>query len=97
MSKVFILGVDHFLQNIESVCTTPVGKESETNQKDALKARLEELISERRPELIAEEAKLDRECMGKQIADAHGCKYCNLTMPWEDRLKSGVARDYDSL
>lgn len=95
MSKVFILGVDHFLQNIESACTTPVGKESETNQKNELRARIEGLISNHRPDLIAEEAKLDRECMGKQIADAHGCKYCNLTMPLKERSKSGVSRDYD--
>jgi hypothetical protein len=95
VSLVFIAGVDHFLQNIEGNCTTAPGRESETQQKAALRGRLEQLISQHRPELIAEEAKLDRECIGKQIADANGWKYCNLTMLWEERSKTGVARDYD--
>src|SRR5258706_10566129 len=42
-----------------------------------------------------EEAKLDRDCIGKDIAAAHHCKYCNLTMPWEERFKAGVKKDYD--
>jgi hypothetical protein len=33
--------------------------------------------------------------MGKQIADSHGCEYYNLTMPWEDRFKAGIAERYD--
>jgi hypothetical protein len=95
MSKILVLGVDHFLQNIESVCTNPLAKEWEAKQKASLVARLEELVSARLPQLIAEEAKLDRDCLGKQIADSHGCKYCNLSMPCEDRSKAGVAKDYD--
>jgi hypothetical protein len=95
MSKNFVIGVDHFLQNVESVCGTPNGKEWETKQKQALRARLEELIATHRPQLVAEEAKLDRDCIGKQIADSHGCNYCNLTMSWEDRSKAGITKDYD--
>jgi hypothetical protein len=95
MGKILVIGVDHFLQNIEGVCETPTGRDSEAQQKVALRARLEELISMHQPQLIAEEAKLDQDCVGKQIADSHGCKYCNLTMPWEDRSKAGVAKDYD--
>lgn len=96
MSTVFIVGVDHFLQNLESTCLTAAGRESETIQKNALRARLEEVVSQARPGLVAEEAKLDRDCIGKVIAAAHHCKYCNLTMPWEERFKAGVKKDYDS-
>ena len=75
---------------------TPAGQKAEAIQKEALRERLEELIATHCPQLVAEEARLDRDCMGKQLSDSHGCKYCNLTMPWEDRSKAGVARDYDS-
>src|ERR1700722_16323345 len=95
MSKVLIVGVDHFLQNIESYCTTQDGRESEANQKQSLRARLEELVEKYHPQLIAEEAKLDADCLGKQIAKSHGLKYCNLTMSWEKRAKVGVGKDYD--
>lgn len=86
---------DHFLQNLESKCLTTDGRDWEIKQKEALRARLEALIAEHKVQLIAEEAMLDRDCLGKQLADAYGCKYCNLTMPWEERTKHGVGEDYD--
>jgi hypothetical protein len=95
LGAIFILGVDHFLQNLESNCMTVAGRESETTQKNSLRARLEELVSQRQPELIGEEAKLDRDCIGKEFAAAHRGRYCNLTMPWEERSKAGVNKDYD--
>jgi hypothetical protein len=58
MSKILVIGVDHFLQNVESVCMTPTGKDWEAKQKAALRARLEELISKCNPQLIAEELNL---------------------------------------
>lgn len=96
MSKVVVVGVDHFLQNVESLCITPEGKSWEEKQKGALSARLEALIFEHKVQLVAEEAKLDRDCVGKQLADAQGCRYCNLTMPWEERAKQGIGKDYDT-
>ena len=95
MSQVVIVGVDHFLQNLDAVCLTSSGREAEAAQKNALRSRLEELISTHGLELLAEEAKLDRDCIGKQIADSHRCNHCNLTMSWDDRSKLGVSRDYD--
>lgn len=94
MSRVVIVGVDHFLQNLEPLCVTPEGKQSEVRQKAALKARLGELISYHRPQLIGEEEKPGVGSVGKELADAHGLKYCTLTMPWEAREKSGIAKDY---
>jgi hypothetical protein len=95
MSTVVIVAADHFLQNLESTCLTTEGKEWELTQKEALKARLQALITQHKVELIGEEARLDRDCLGKQLADAHGCKYCNLTMPWEQRRKHGVEENYE--
>jgi hypothetical protein len=57
VSRVTVIDVDHFLQNLESLCMTPAGKESEARQKAALNARLVELISQHRPQLIDEEEK----------------------------------------
>jgi hypothetical protein len=94
MRRVVIVGVDHFLQNLEPLCVTPEGKRSEVRQKAALKARLEEMISYHRPQLIGEEEKPRVGSVGKELADAHNLKYCTLTMPWEAREKAGIARDY---
>ena len=95
MGKVVVVGVDHFLQNIEGFCLTTDGKGWEEKQKGALKARLEGLICENKVQLVAEEAKLDGNSVGKELADAQRCKYYNLTMPWEERTKHGIEKDYD--
>ena len=94
MSKVVVVGVDHFLQNLNSVCETAEGRASEDTQKLALKSVLQNLIREHTTELIAEEAKLAADCLGKILADEYGCKYCNLTMPWEKRHQHGIGKDY---
>jgi hypothetical protein len=96
VSQVTVVGVDHFLQNLESLCNTPPGKQSEAQQKAALKERLVELISQCRPQLIGEEEKPGAGSIGKQLADAHGIKYCTLTMPWEERDKVGVSKVYNN-
>ena len=95
MIKVIVVGVDHFVQNLESVCMTTAGKESETQQKVGLKVRLEELIAQHRPQLIGEEEKPGAGSIGKQLADAYGLNYCTLTLPWEGRYKAGIRRDYN--
>jgi hypothetical protein len=95
VSKILVIGVDHFLQKPGSLCATPSGKESETKQKKALRARLEALIAEHKVELVAEEAELHRDCLGKQLASAHACRYCNLTMPLNERAKCNIEKDYN--
>lgn len=94
MSRIVVVGVHHRLQNHEVICKTPDGKESEAQQKAALKARLEELISFHQPQLIGEEEKPGVGSVGKELADAHGLKYCPLSMSWEEREKAGIARNY---
>jgi len=96
LRRAIVVGVDHFLQNIEALCTTPDGKVSEARQKAALKARLEELISIHDPQLIAEEEKPGAASLGKELADAHRIKYCTVTMPWDERAKVGIAKDYNN-
>ena len=94
--NVIVVGVDHFLQNLENVCVTPEGHESEALQRAALKARLEELILQHRPQLIGEEEKPGTDSIGKLLANAHRLNYCTLTMPWEERHKFGINKDYNN-
>ena len=94
LSRIVVAGVRHFLQNHEDICTTPSGRKSVAQQKAACKARLEELIASHRPQLIGEEEKPGVGSVGKELADAHGLKYCPLSLPVEAREKAGVAKDY---
>jgi hypothetical protein len=94
VSGVFVIGVDHRIQNLEIVSKTSAGKESESRQRAALKARLDNLISEYRPQLIGEEEKPGAACIGKQFADAQSIRYQPLSMQTEERLKVGVQGDY---
>jgi hypothetical protein len=96
LSKVVVVGVHHYLQNLEVRCETPDGRESEARQKAALKARLEDLISRHQPQLIGEEEKPGAACIGKELADAHGLKYCPLSMPRGERHKAGISEDYSN-
>jgi hypothetical protein len=95
VSRVIVVGVHHFLQNLESFVVSTAGKESEARQKAAFKNRLEELILLHRPLLIGEEEKPGVGSIGKQLADTLGIKYCSLTMPWEERFKVGISGNYN--
>jgi hypothetical protein len=94
LSRIVVVGAHHFLQNHEDICITLDGKESVAQQKASFKARLEKLISYHRPQLIGEEEKPGVGSVGKELADAHGLKYCPLTLPVEAREKAGIAKDY---
>lgn len=96
MDHAIVVGVDHFLQNLDSVYLTSAGKESAAEQRAALRTRLEELISQNRPQLIAEEENPRERSIGKLLAEAHKLKYCTLTMPWEERYKVGIAEGYNN-
>lgn len=94
MPSIIVVGVDHRVQNFEPTCLTPEGKESAVEQRAALRARLEELILQHQPQLIGEEEEPGVGSIGKVLADAHGLKYCTLSMPVEARLKVGIDKDY---
>jgi hypothetical protein len=96
MSQVHVFGLNHFHQNVEIVCVTASGKEDERTQKAGLADTLRQIIRENRIQLVAEEAKLDRPCLGRILAQENGIAYCNITMPIEDREKQGIrTQDYD--
>lgn len=94
VNKVIVVGVDHFVQNLKTVCITTDGKASEAHQRASLKGRLEELIAQHKPQLIAEEEKPGEPCIGKQLADTYLLGYCTLTMLPEEREKVGIRKDY---
>jgi hypothetical protein len=94
VSKVIVIGVHHRIQNLEILSTTLAGKASESRQKEALKARLLELVSQHRPQLMGEEEKPGAACIGKQLSDAQGIRYCPLSMQKEERLRAGIPDDY---
>ena len=90
MSQIHIFGLNHFHQNLEPGCLTPAAIADEQQQKAGLRATLCEIIAKNRVELIAEEARLDRPCLGRILAEEHGIDYANITMPIEEREKHGV-------
>lgn len=94
--RILIVGVDHLVQNFEPDCESPEGKKALAEQRAALRARLEELISKHQPQLIGEEEKPGVGSIGKVLADAHGLKYCKLSMPSEERRKFGIDNSYRS-
>jgi|ERR1700682_897394 hypothetical protein len=95
MSRILVVGVDHFIQNLRSRCQTGEDKGNENKQREALKSRLEDLIVSREVQLVAEEATPDGACLGKLLSAAHACKYCDLTMRPEERERRGIKDDYN--
>lgn len=95
MTKIHIFGIDHFLQNADSVCFTEKGKESEAKQKAAFEAIIVALICQRGIELLADEAKLEGSVLTERIAKGK-CRYLNVTMPHPERERLGICKDYES-
>ena len=59
MAHIHIVGLDHFLQNIDIKCLTQQGIAEEQRQKRELANLLRDIIREQRVQLVAEEGKLD--------------------------------------
>jgi|GEM_PF-6948079 len=94
--QVHIVGLNHFLQNLETECLTDAGKIDEIGQKTELARFLNETIQNCRIRLIAEEGKLDRPCLGSVLARQNGATHIDITMPFPEREKHGVRTpDYD--
>lgn len=94
--QVHIFGLNHFHQNIQSVCFTPAGKADEQNQKAGLRAVLSEIVAKNRVDLIAVEGRPDRACLGKALADEHHTAYMDITMPLDERERRGIRTpEYD--
>jgi hypothetical protein len=90
MSKVHIFGLDHFHQNLETGCCTPAGVADEQEQKSRLADTLGEIIMQNGVDLVAEEGKLDRSCLGHRLAQEYGIEHIDITIPIEEREKHGV-------
>ena len=96
LRTVHIVGLDHFLQNVQDGCLTEAGKKEESQQKADLANFLRKIIKENGVELIAEEGKLDRPCLGSVLAKERNTGHIDITMPIVEREKHGVKTpDYD--
>jgi hypothetical protein len=88
--QLHIVGLDHFLQNLETRCLTEAGKNEESLQKDELSKFLNKIIQDNRVRLIAEEGKLDRPCLGSVLAKQNGAEHIDITMPISERERHGI-------
>jgi len=96
MKSVHIVGLDHFLQNINDSCLTEAGIADERQQKAQLANVLRGILHDNGVHLIAEEGKLDGSCLGAILAKEIGINYIDITMPLEEREKHGIKTpDYD--
>lgn len=90
MSRVRIVGLDHFLQFLEPRCWTRDGKQSEAEQKRQFYQWLRELAAQEKIELIAEEADPERQFLGAVLARELALPYVNIAMPRNEWKKHGV-------
>jgi len=96
VSKVHIFGLDHFHQNLEAGCLTPAGIADEREQKVKLADTLREIVIKNGVELIAEEGRLERPCLGYILAKELKVGHIDITMPVEERKKQGIKTpEYD--
>jgi hypothetical protein len=68
MSDIYIVGLDHFLQNQQASCLTAAGAESERQQKQHCETLLRDLLRDGHIDLIAEEATFDGSSLGRRLA-----------------------------
>jgi hypothetical protein len=91
-----IVGLDHFLQNLDAKCLTAAGKTEEITQKNKLAEFLNGIIRDNQVRLVAEEGKLDRPCLGSVLAEQNGADHLDITMPVSEREKHGILTpEYD--
>ena len=97
MPKHIIFGLDHFLQNLHHVALTDGGRHYEDDQKQHFAEVLEESITRNGVTLICEECKLDAESLGSRLAEDHGCRHVNVTMPHAQRESLRIPANYAEL
>jgi hypothetical protein len=95
MSEVYLVGLDHFLQNEEAFCSTAAGIESERQQKQHFETFLRNLIQQNEVDLIAEEGTFEPSCLGCRLARELKLKYAAITMPQSERDRLGILNNYE--
>jgi hypothetical protein len=90
MNSVHIVGLDHFLQNVNDRCLTVTGIADERLQKARLADMLRGILHDADVNLIAEEGKLDGSCLGAVLAKENGLQYVDITMPLRERERHGI-------
>src|ERR1700691_1133079 len=90
MKFVHIFGVNHFLQWIDPMCLSAAGLAVEAEQKAALRAVLNEIITVNQVDLVAEEERPGVSNLGAAIAEERSLNYVELTMPVAERERRGI-------
>ena len=90
MADVYLIGLNHFLQDVERQLATEQARASEQQQREAFASRLDELQRQLGFQLVAEEAKLDRESFTFQRIQKWGVRYHNATMSRDERERLGI-------
>lgn len=90
MEAVHIFGVNHYLQRVDSMSWTAAGRADEEHQKANFRSVLNEIITENRIDLIAEEEKPGVRNIGAAIAEERRLAYVELTMPAAERERLGI-------
>jgi hypothetical protein len=97
MPKYIVIGLDHFLQNVNYVALTDEGRRYESDQKRHFIAVLEEAITRNGVTLVCEECRFNAGSLGGQLAEKHGCRHVNVTMPHGERDKLNISPNYEEL
>ena len=97
MPMHIIFGLDHFLQNLHHVALTDEGRHYEDDQKRHFAAVLEESITRNGVTLICEECRFNAGSLGSQLAEKHGCRHVNVTMPHAERDRLKIPPNYEEL
>jgi len=96
MPKFIIVGLDHFLQNLDQKALTEEGRRYEADQQQRFAGVLEEIIERNGVTLICEEGKFDAESLGGALARKHECRPpVNITTPKNERERLGISEYYE--
>jgi hypothetical protein len=96
MANFIIVGLDHFLQNLNQEALTEEGRRYEADQQQCFAEVLEETVTGNGVTLICEECKFKSESLGSAIAGKHNCRHVNITTPHDERERLGIPQDYEN-
>ena len=97
MPQFVIVGLDHFLQNLDQKGLTDEARRYEADQQHRFAEVLDEIITHNGVTLICEECKFDGESLGGVLAQKYKCRpRVNITTPKDERERLGIPEDYEN-
>lgn len=96
MPKMIIIGLDHFLQNLNHLSLTEDGRSYEAEQKKHFVQVLEDAVSQNGVTLICEECAFNGGSPGAELARKYRCRHVNITTSREERERLEIPADYQN-